>query len=284
MKQVLILAGLLAVVGCDDDRSGVSPDRRPPVTRKESQPSLTMDREYVYYINDDTVNSINSGIYRARVNAPERENVMYGRGWHSPTMSCAGDRLACLDSTGSIYYYSVANKSLSASAITEKFVSITFVNDTLLVGERAGWLFLVNEARQAVSLFAAGWDATCSAVDRFVCVARTESHLYHIVRFADFNPVPETLLTLWTMAVPRWPSKEGHLGRLAFTLQSSEGIEVHTATAGEIGSTLICETWHVKPYLIDFNLVIFAGPDGRFYRADFDGESIFPWWHAVLPG
>ncbi|MDH4157921.1 MAG: hypothetical protein OEW00_11670 [candidate division Zixibacteria bacterium] len=284
MRRLWLLVGLLAVVGCDEAGKGVSPDRRPPVTRKESQPALTMDRQYIYYVNDDTVNPVNSGVYRARVNAPEREAVLYGRGWHSPTVSLTGGRLACLDSTGSIYYYSPADKSLSGSAITERFASITFVNDTLLVGERAGGLSLVNEVRRTVTLFTAGWDATCPAVDKFVCVARTESHLYHLVQYADFSPVPETLLTLWTMAVPRWPSMEGHLRRLAFTLQSSDGIEVHTAAAGEIGSTFICNTWHVKPYMIDFNLLIFAGPDGRFYRADFDGESIFPWWHAVLPG
>jgi len=284
-RSIILL--LILLICCDDDNStnSINSNGDAATTWIESEPSLTADRSYIYYINKDTVSSEKSGIYRARIDQPIREEVLHGEGYHSPTMIVDNDTLAFLDSNGIINFYDISEKSLSVSGITDDFNSITFVNDSFIVGNRDDSLFLVNKRENTVSFFSLGWDPIFYAVDTFLCITRGGTGYYQITRFDDFDTSPNILhgFNISPPSMPRWASAESLLNRFVFVIEDYDKKEVYTGMLDTNDLILIDSTGFNKPCLIDYDFIIYSGPDGRFFQSNYAGTNKFPFWQEINP-
>ena len=275
--SVFLLFVLLLLMGGCDDYSYPTDGNNPPLPQGpypiETEVSLTPDREYIYYISTDTVVSGKNGIYRARVSIPVREPVLLGDSLHSPVVSLNSSTLAYIDS-GRVHYYNLVDKVIQPSALIDSFESVIFVNDTLLVAARDRWLYLINEKQQTSTFFAYGWDPTFVARDTFVYWKGFDS-TYIIIRTDIDKSYPQTLYNLKTGATPRWPTFDKGLNRIAYGVEWHLEKHVYAVQVND-SAHFIADVEYSKPYLIDYNRVIYTGPDGRFYQSDFYGEKSFP--------
>jgi hypothetical protein len=275
----IILAALLATVsGCGDEEYGVSRNGDSHISFFviETQPSLSPDGEYVYYIANDTAQFKYSGVYRARVTMPLREKIYHGFSFRSPSIAFDNNTIAYLDSD-KIRYYRISDMRQWASGITDGFESIVFINDGSLVAHRNDSLFLIDESSDSSIFILPGWDPTLVARDTFVYFSRSiEDSTYHIVRYSFGTDSPETLLTLTTAARPRWPTLDIASGHMAYGLEFFDQKFIYTTEIGGDSSIFIDSTEYLKPYILNYNLLIYTGPDGRFYQSGFYGGKGVP--------
>ena len=287
MRSKFIIILLILIISCDDDNSTNSDNSNgdTATTWIESEPSPTADHNYIYYINDDTVSSDKSGIYRARTDQPIREEILHGEGYHSPTIAVNNDTLAFLDSNGIINFYDISEKSLSVSGISDDFNSITFINDSIIIGNREDSLFLVNKRNNTSSFFSLGWDPTLYAIDTFICITQGGTGYYQITRFDDFDTSPNILrgFNISPPSLPRWASAESLLNHFVFVIEDYDKKEVYTGTLDTNDLFLIDSTGFNKPCLINYDFIIYSGPDGRLFQSNFAGTNKFPYWEVIDP-
>ena len=248
----------------------------------ETEPTLSLDGQYVYLVATDTVISGNSGIYRARVGKPVREKVLAGNGLHSPTIAPDNFTLAYL-SGGRISYYDLSTGNSSASSVTGSFESIQFLNDTLLVAQIASAVYLVNESGNTKTLVAEGWEPSAAVRDTFIYVVPIPGYAYGIVKCDASLMVRDTIFyvsVLDNSGIVRWPSWNPSSDRLAWVHDDTRSLQVHVGAVQPYGDREIDITAHEKALMIHPDLVIFTGPDGRFHQSNFAGSDIAPWWYA----
>ena len=248
----------------------------------ETEPALSLDHQFVYFVTTDTSNVDNSGIYRARVSKPIRELIHASEGLHSPTIAPDNNRLGYLDS-GLIRYYDLSQQLISSSSIDREFHSIQFVNDSLLVAYSGDSIYLVNESRVAVSSVAAGWDPSPVARDTFIYVVPIVGYAYGIVRFDISSSIRDTIFYIsvfGNFGNTRWPSWDPTSDRLAWVHDNSRTMQVHVGAIEPYLDREIDSTGHERTLMLHGDLVIFSGPDGRLYQSNFAGSDIAPWWHA----
>jgi hypothetical protein len=248
----------------------------------ESEPTRSLDGQYVYLISEDTANSDNSGIYRAKVGKPIRERVFTGVGLHSPTIASNNSTLAFLHNK-SIKYYDLSTGDSSSSLVTGSFTSIQFLNDTLMVAQIASTVYLVNESRNTKTLVADGWGPSVAVRDTFIYVVQIPGYAYGIAKCDVSRTVCDTIFyisVLENSGIVRGPSWNPLSNRLAWVHDNTRSMQVHVGAAEPYTDREIDITTHEKALMINSDLVIFTGPDGRLYQSNFSGAEIWPWWHA----
>nr|MBN2277449.1 hypothetical protein [candidate division Zixibacteria bacterium] len=267
----LILMALL--LSCGDEHYGTNNDDDDYIYPIESEPSLSPDHNYIYYISTDTNYTQFTGIYRASIGAPIREPVLMGEGLHSPTIGSDNNTLAYLDSSR-IMFYRISNASSWPSEITRDFESIVLMDTSLILAQNNDSLFMVlgNE----MQYFGPGWDPTIVTRDTFIYFVGNDS-TYHIIKNNIFNILPETLFTYITKAWLHWPSLHQASGRLALDLGWHFQDYIYSAESGETSVTYIDSSEYSKPLIISFDQIIFTGPDGRFYVSPFNGAYSVPY-------
>lgn len=259
---------------CGDEYYDINGHTGPGLYSIETEPSLSPDRNYLYYISNDTTSSLYRGIYRASVETPVREKILHGLNYHSPTISLDNNTIAYLDS-GKINYYRMSDMAKWTSAVADSFESILFVSDSVILANRNDSLFLVDEAEKASAFWIIGWDPTLVSRDTFVYFVGTDS-AYHIVKNNLYNIHPETLFTVATTAWPRWPSFDPESNHLAFEIERFHQKFIYSAEVAADTFIFIDSSEYSKPYILNHNLIIFTGPDGRFYQSDFYGTKSVP--------
>lgn len=251
---------------------------------REIEPSLSADREYIYYVTFDNLIPAKDGIYRARLTDPVREKLLSGSGFHSPTVSFDNTMIAFLHN-GRISYFRIAENRVLSSSITDNFQSIVYINENLLLGNRGDSLYLISESGSSVSFFDAGSDPTLFAPDTFVYLVELANKTYGIIMNTygggeeGFKMINEVAIdTIFSSKVPRWVSIEPVLKRFVYTLEGDTINYVYSSEVGSSTSNLIDATQYLKPYILNFDLIIYPGPDGRFYQSNFNGSRISPFW------
>lgn len=280
--RVLVLCGVVCLMpGCAEE-TVKSTDTQVGRFLIETEPALSLDHQFVYFVATDTSNSNNSGIYRAKVNKPIRELVHGAEGLHSPSIAPDNNRLGYLDA-GQIKYYDLSQKTVSNSSVARQFQSIQFVNDSLLVASWGDSVYLVNEARGTILSVAAGWDPSPVARDTFIYVVPIPGYAHGIVRCDISEVVCDTIFYVSVFdnfGNTRWPSWDRPSGHLAWVHDNSRTMHVHVGVMQPYVDREIDSTGHEKALMLHGDLVIFSGPDGRFYQSNFGGTDIAPWWHA----
>ncbi|MCP4704097.1 MAG: hypothetical protein GY865_05765, partial [candidate division Zixibacteria bacterium] len=270
----------ILIIACEDEyyRPTTGNDDGPSQNFIETDVSLSPDREYIYFSVRDTIfDGRYSGINKARVTHPVRERVLAGSNYYSPTINFDYNILAYLFDSR-IHYYDIALDTIMNSGITADFESILYVNLDVLMAARNDSLFLTNETDSSYQYLRDGWDPTLVAADTFLIFASLDNYTFRIIKDNLVESNPETLFTVQTnlSAFPHWPTLHPISGHLAYGLEFADQKFVYSATVGEslgIGDTktFIDDTEYSKPYILNYNQIVFSGPDGFLYQSDFEG-------------
>jgi len=248
----------------------------------ETQPSLSFDHTYVYYIATDTVDTSNNGIYRAQVKKPIRERVFAGQNLRSPTVSPDNQEVAYLKS-GVIWFYNIDENSHATSSVSMSFQSIAYVSDMILVGQRQDSIHVISKSDDSVTFLASGWDPSPLTRDTVLYVVPIVGQAYGIVK-SDMSAL--SCDTMYYVSVidnfgyVRWPSFDRQSNRLTWILTSARGHEVFAAEIGQYPPHIISGSLAEKPLILNFDKIIYTGPDGRFYESNYFGTDKGPFWYA----
>jgi hypothetical protein len=276
-RSLAVLIMISVFLACGDEHYGTSGgggdgDSGPyPI---ETEPSLSPDLNYIYYISTDTTANLYSGICRAAVSVPKREKIFPGENLHSPTLGFDNNTVAYLDS-GLIRYYRMSDMANWSSNVTDSFSSIFYLTDDpkdILIGYRHDSIFLVTESQGAQLFISPGWDPTYVIKDTFVYFTG-EDTIYHIVKSNVYNLYPDTLFTVMTEASPHWPSFERKSGWAGYCLAWHHQKFIYAA---KDTFYFVDSSDYLKPLVLRYNIIIYTGPDGRFYRSDFYGTKPVP--------
>jgi len=279
---VVLLTMLLFCMGCEEKAPTESnPDPETGGYRLESEPSLSPDGRYVYYIATDTIDPSRSGLWRAEVVKPERAELHNGTAFSSPSASPNGNVVAYLDSSR-IGYYSISQHRSWASSVALEYDALVMLNEDQLIGERDDSLFLISEAATTTQFVTRGYDPTLVAVDTFVYLVPMPGYAYGVVKSGLPEMEPDTVYYVsvadWS-GVIRWASLHNGNGKLVWTHEISN---LNTIVTGQLPFSdpiPIDVSPTKKPCIISEFLIIFTGPDGRFWKSDFEDSGIWPFWH-----
>jgi hypothetical protein len=273
----------LLIVGCSDESptdhgNGPIDDRY----RLESEPARSPDGQYVYYIATDTVDTSRSGLWRAKIVKPVREELLNGIGFSSPSASPNGNVVAFLDSSR-IAYFRISDGQRWESTLQDSYAALVWLNDEKLIGQRSDSLFLLSEPDSSEQFVAVGSDPVLVAVDTFTYVVPVMGYAFGIVK----SGLPELESdTVYYVSVDsssgtiRWPNLESGSGQLAWTLAYTNSFSIWTGRVPFSEPVQIDATLTSKSCILNEFLLIFTGPDGRFYKSDFDGSGSWPFWHS----
>ncbi len=279
IKNILALFLIISLIaGCDKNNTVLKSSGPGGAYPIETQPSLSLDRQYIYYINTDTTIPANDGIYRVNTATAERERLLTGSSFASPTISPDNLILAFLFS-GTIVYYDMANKEIRSSEISNKFASITFFDDTLLAGQLDSSIFVIKTNKRSVTPFFQGWDPVASGLKKFAYV-RNFSAGRSILKVSFITNSESPVQSLGNIATPGWPSIDTVSNRFTCTLNiDSKKFIIAGTIRGE--THMIDSTNYPGSVIVSADKIIFTGPDGRFYVSDFAGKLAVPFVAAV---
>ncbi len=290
-RAAIVVVSLSVIFGlaCDNDDSGPTSNEptwtEPEHYSKETEPSLSLDREFLYFVVSDTLFPDKHGIYRARVDSPAREQVLAGFGFHSPVASANGFEVAFL--TGStLNYLKLADGTVTSAGVSGNYEAILALNDSLYVGCVGQQLYFINSRDSSVTRLGTGRDPTRYGPNRFIAVTEVGAGAYAILRFTYRNDVEEDPFSIDTLEILgasgeiRWVSLESTQNRYVYVEMLDTVNNVYTGQVGTTVKNFIATTDHVKPHMLGYNLLIYPGPDGRFYQSNFEGSSKAPFWHA----
>lgn len=298
--NICLFSLLSVIVGCGEENNPVETNGNGRGSINiggyaiESQPTLSFNRDYIYYIADDTNNSTNSGICFAGVFNPIREKLISGENYVSPTVSSNRDRVAFLK-FGKIYYYIVAADSMFQSNISKSYVSIKYINDSLIIGEISNQLNLININNDSVNFLTSGYDPTFYKKDTVVFLKQLEPDQYIINKLTiraipddktngiNINVIP--IDTIISSERIRWASVTPLLNRYTYSIGDFFHNSIYSSSPGDLKKYQIAESNESKPLIINFNKIIYTGEDGRFYYTDYTGSDTYPFWgEAGDPG
>lgn len=278
--RYLILLGFIAIIiSCDDEYYG-SNSNDPGTTSYyiETEVSLSPDGEYLCYINTDTVTFLYSGIGRMRVSQPLRARILAGTGFQCPTLNSDNSKIVYLDG-GQINFYNIADLSDWQSSVTDSFGTVLYINENQVLAGRNDTLHLIDNDEGIIKDLPDYWDPTFLAVDTFVCMSSSGGLIYYIIKDNIEESDREVLYTFrLTTGLPRWPSIDIASGHIAYSIVYDSIAYICTAEAGEIlpagqSPAVIDSSFNARACIIDYNRILFTGPDGRIYQKDFHNTS-----------
>jgi len=277
---LVMLAGLI-LCGCSDENYGSNVSPPPPEPYYiETAVTLSPDREYIYFVAEDTSGGTGSGLYRARVHNPARERVLAGGLVAAPTVSFDNTTIAYLE-IGRIRYFDLSDSTMSLSPVADSFATLQYIGLERLLAGRGDTLFVIDDAAYPIDTVINCRQPSLYARDTFVCFSDGENLLSYIIKRTIDGSYAETLFTCSTAAATVWPTYHGASDRLAFGIEYLESRYIYSGQkGGRQGDPetfrFIDSTAHSKPYLIDADAVLFTGPDGRLYRTGFTGGQAEP--------
>jgi len=284
---------ILLISSCGEDENvpvisgGSSSDsNEPDHYTVEFEPALSIDGDEVYFVATDSLFPQKHGIYRARVASPQRVQLFEGHGFHSPVAAPDGFTLAFL-SGGVVYYLDIADSSISAAGFDGHYEAVVYINDSIVVACAANLMYLINVNDSSDTRFSSGSDPTFYAPNQFVCLSERTTGVWDIRRVTYRNITEgdqftdDTLATITSDGRIRWVSLEPSTDRYVYVEQVGGINSVYTGQIGVQERNFIATTDHAKPLMLGFNLLIYSGPDGRFYQSTFDGRTQVPFWHGI---
>lgn len=278
----------ILIVACEDEYYGPTNGNGdvPPADYIETDVSLSHDREYIYFSVRDTIDYYYGGINRARVTDPIRERVLPGYNYYSPTINFDDNILAYLFG-GRIHYYDIAEDAIMNSGIIGEFESILYINQDVLLAARDDSIFLTNEIDSSYQYLRDGWDPTLVAADTFLFFASLDNYTFRLIKDDLGGSNPETLLTVQSGVFLRWPTLDLNSGHLVFSVDSIGQFFIYSGMAGaesgpEPTLTYIDSSEYSKPYILNYNQIIFSGPNGSLYQSDFNGGESIPFVHIEI--
>lgn len=279
---LLIALSLAAVIGCGDESKGPTVDVKPSFNI-ETEPSLSFDREFVYFIGNDEDDSALSGIYRARVTEPVRELILSGTDLHSPTVSPDNSTVAYLKGER-VHFLRLSDGKDVPATINAVFESLLWVNDTSLIGSRDDMLYLVDQGGRTSTLLRSGWDPSLISTNEIAAFIPSLEGTYLAISFDPRFMQSSSLFVIQASSRPHWPSVDTSMANMAFSVTENDSHQIHLVQQPVMGSKVIAvSSRHPKALFIDLQTILFTGPDGRLYRTNMNGSQTDPFWYVDGP-
>ncbi len=288
-KYILIILTAFMIAGCGDEfygsDNGTGSNGAIKSNKIERDPSISPDREYIYYISEDTLNSQYSGIYRMRIDQPIRENILGGTSYCSPSVDTADDKVAFLDN-GMIKYFDISSSEIINSDITDIFNSAVLIDDDLIMASRSEKIYRASEETGNSFELYSGKDPVVFAPDSFVYVDyNIVDNINYIIMQNKHGLKPETLYVRQydqSGVRIRWPSYDSESNRLVFGVDFGGQKYIYSYEVGDHVDSLnfIDSSNYTRSVILDFNRIVYTNIDGRFYLSDFFGENKAPFVHV----
>ncbi len=275
LEAILLVAACVLLACCSGDEVVDFNTDFPAYYPIESEPALTPDRQSIYYVRADTTALKKEGIYRLLVARPEREEILAGSNYHNPSSLARQLAVAFLDSS-KISIYRLYDSTHVAVNVGGSYSSLLYVNDSILIAGTDSGLYRVNLHDNSVVRFNDGWDPTMLSGDTIACIHPAGLDKFAVVLQPVFDTLGQSLAIIPSVDRPRWASVEPRLRRFVYALPSGAGFIIYSQEKGDNAVHTIGGSRYPQACMIDFNLLILTGPDGRFYQSDFLGTFSFP--------
>ena len=276
----LILSVVLAC-GCTEDRPTRSNGEQH--FSLETDPQLSPDGNYIYYVSLDSFLPANSGIYRASVLTPIREKIVSGVGLSSPTLSPDNHTLVYIDS-GDIRWYDLISHDTGQFSSGFSWDAIVFVDTNLLIGCRDSSIELINIETPSAGLLGEGFEPDNASDSTYIIAANLDSDYRLILRENYVSGIVDTLLKAqFPGLIPpiRSPSKHPSNDHLVFSIRNGSAYDIYSMR----GDTLrvIGRSNRSGVEIAADDLVLFTGSVGLLYRTTVTGGTPLPWVHVEDP-
>lgn len=259
-----------------------------PSYAAEYAPSISLNRSHIILYAENSKSPGENGLYYAEIGNPQREKLLAGTGYASPALASITTIAAFIDN-GRIKYFDVNSKMISSSTLPAQYEAVAFLNDTVIVGARQDSLDIIYRRNDSILYTLAGYDPTMYRNDTIMYINFVPPNMYELsylaqsIQFKSTSALTyfhEPLDTLLSTSEVRWYSKEPSQDRYAYAIATDTSFIVHSSHFSSMitVSLYISEIERLGPNMVDFNLIIFPGPDGRLYRSDYDGTDQFPYW------
>lgn len=262
--SLLLLITIAFFFACGDEYYGISDndDDGPTYSTIETEPTLSANGAYIYYISTDTLDPFYSGIFRVTVASPSRQKLVHGTGYHSPTINFSNMTLAYLDS-GRINYQSLYDLSHYESPLPDSFASIAFIRDTILAACRNDSIFVVTDSGEISPLISSGWDPTALTEDTFLHVTGKAPN-YFIIKNNIYGIRPETLAVLSGVGRPRWPDLMSGFNYVSYEIADLSRHHFYVRKFGADSSIAIAASGYSKAIFLMDGRILFTGDNGQF--------------------
>ncbi len=274
----------MLLAACNSDQKYFDPNSNFPAYYPiETQPNITPDRQYVYYIRTDTSSLSKDGIYRLQVVRPEREEILPGFGLQCPTSTARQLNLAFLDSSR-IILYNLIDSAMETIYPSRDFRSILYINDSILIAGDDTALYRLNTNDSTIVEFETGWDPTIMQGDTITFIRSAGVGRYHVMVQSVFDTAGANIADIPAAERPRWASVEPRLRRFVYAVPNGGEYAIYTGEDSSSTAHLVAGSAYPRACMLDFNLLIFSGPDGRFYQIDYLGTLGTPYVYHYETG
>ena len=276
----LILSVVLAY-GCTEDRPTRSNGEQH--FSLETDPQLSPDGNYIYYVSLDSFLLANSGIYRASVMTPIREKIVSGVGLSSQTLSPDNHTLVYIDS-GDIRWYDLISHDTGQFPSGFSWDAIIFVDTSELIACRDSFIELINIAAPSAAGLGLGFDPDNDRDSTYIISANLEPDFRLILRENYWNGHTDTLLKAqFPGLIPpiRSPSKHPSNDHLVFSIRNGADYDVYSMRGDTL--TVLGKSNRPGVEIVSDDLVLFTGPVGLLYRTIVSGGTPLPWVHVEDP-
>jgi hypothetical protein len=276
----LILSVVLAC-GCTEDRPTRSNGEQH--FSLETDPQLSPDGNYIYYVSLDSFLLDNSGIYRASVLTPIREKIVSGVGLSSPTLSPDNQTLVYIDS-GDIRWYDLISHNTGQFPSGFLWNAIVFVDTSELIACRDSFIELINIAALSAAGLGLGFEPDNDRDSTYIISTNLEPDFRLILRENYWNGQTDTLLKAqFPGLIPpiRSPSKHPSNDHLVFSIRNGSAYDIYSARGDTL--TVLGKSNRSGVEIVADDLVLFTGPVGLLYRTTVSGGMPLPWVHVEDP-
>lgn len=290
--RYLVVIIIAVLIGCDDSNDTGNPLNNNGNSSSsygyyiETEPSISPDRKYIYFIATDTSDGTGSGIYSARITNPIRELVKLGSNYHSPTSSPDRSKIAYLES-GMLRIFDINTDSVYNFDDMNNNKTIVFLNDSMIVSEKSNTINLINIRTGVASSFYDGYDINSYKKDTVISIKSLGNSKY-LINKLSLNYIPEDkanafyvneliIDTIISNSTIHWVSIEPISGRYSYSI----GNTIYVSSPQAISAKRLVSAKANKPMMLDYDLIIYTGFGGRFYYSDYDGVNSYPFWGTM---
>jgi hypothetical protein len=282
---------LSILAACDGSDPTGPPDGgiSPPVSFAiETDPTLSPDGRYVYYIRTDTMFLDRSGIYRANSADAIRSPVLTGTDFSSPSVSPSGDSVAFIRN-GQVWFYRPSDGRTLASGIDFPASSVLYIDgQTILLNTSVSSLSQWDLADGSELRNWAGRNPSLVGPNTIVYLQSGGTDRENVIECnfgSQIDIILETISTSLGINPPFWPDLGSGGDYLVFTLGSGAGEYkvIVTRPATTSGRDTVATASAPKAIFLPDGRIVYTGEDGRLWQTSVTGSSHLPFTATADP-
>lgn len=244
----------------------------------EYAPIVSYDRQKVYLVVDDTITNLRSGVYQASVTNPSREIIFSTENASSGIRSgffvyyLQNGKLAVYDMYGDSTYLFTFNQIVS---------DIVLPNDTIIFFCYNSNVYQMNLYTESLTKIGEGFLPTIYKEDTIAYLKSLPGNRYSVMVSGIVTEIPDGEIVIDTFSAASTPFSfaiEPQLNRLAYSLVFANGYSINTFNPNTNDYHIVSDSRHIQIAMVDANTILFSGDDGRLYRSNMDGSSVYPFW------